>query len=55
MTFDQLREKTLAVFPNALLTEDGDGNIVIEPGYYEVPGKTELGEYNPAQKEVDDE
>lgn len=47
MTFDQLMAKTLEVFPDAVLSQDDWGNIIIEPGYTERIGETELMEYEP--------
>lgn len=50
MTFAELMAATLAVFPNAIVSEDSDGNITIEPGFYEIPGTGgELGTYVPEQ------
>lgn len=51
MTFEEFMQKTLDVFPDALVHEDTDGNIIIEPGFYEVPGQTELGTYKPSTDE----
>ena len=49
-TFAELIAATLAVFPNAIVSEDQYGCITIEPGFFEVPGTGgELGTYTPEQ------
>jgi hypothetical protein len=55
MTFEEFMQKALDVFPDALVHEDTDGNIILEPGFYEIPGQTELGSYKPRTDEEDED